>query len=160
MGTFCFVRQNMVNVIFYLLFVPIVKNSIIPKTFKSKEEQQDEDGSRRGRQFFIDGLIGPNGPIQPYNRWGINPAFFALPTIIGIGASLAWLALQRVPITTNISDIGSPSTNVTVGVTNTNQQTVSQTQTAPNTATNTNNDNDNISQTNTVTINNTNNGKK
>ena len=32
----------MVNVIFYLLFVPIVKNSIIPKTFKSKEEQQGE----------------------------------------------------------------------------------------------------------------------
>merc|ERR1711973_339199 len=157
-ATFCLVDNNMVNVIFYLSLVPLVNNSIIPKTFRSKKDQQDEEGSRKERQVFINGPIGPTGPInRPLNR--INP-FFALPAIIGVGASLAWLALQRVPITTNISGIGSPNTNVTVGVTNTNQQTVSQTQTATNTATNTNNDNDNISQTNTVTINNTNNGKK
>ena len=74
----------------------------------------------------------------------------------GLGAGLAWVASQRVPITFNISDIGSPTTNVTVTNTNTNSPTISQSQTANNAATNTNNDNDNISQTNQQTVTNTN----
>merc|ERR1712243_150591 len=105
--------------------------SVIPK--ESEEEQQDEDGSREreGRQVFINRPIGPTGPFRPVDRFGINP-FFALPTIIGIGASLAWLALQRVPITTNISGIGSPTTNVTTSFTNSNTQNTNQAQTATN----------------------------
>merc|ERR1711973_54101 len=153
-ATFCLVDNNMVNVIFYLSLVPLVNNSIIPKTFRSKKDQQDEEGSRKERQVFINGPIGPTGPInRPLNR--INP-FFALPAIIGVGASLAWLALQRVPITTNISGIGSPSTNVTTSFTNSNTQNTNQAQTVNNAATNTNNDADTITQNNPVTVTNTN----
>merc|ERR1712189_26643 len=138
-ATFCLFHKNMVNVIFYLSLVPLVNNSVIPKTFRSKEDQQDEEGSRKERQVFINGPIGPTGPInRPLNR--INP-FFALPAIIGVGASLG---------------IGSPSTNVTTSFTNSNTQNTNQAQTVNNAATNTNNDADTITQNNPVTVTNTN----
>ena len=60
----------------------------------------------------------------------------------GIGAALAWLASVRVPIDVDISDIGSPTTNVTVTSTSTNSGSTTQTQSQTNTATNTNNDQD------------------
>ena len=44
---------------------------------------------------------------------------------LGIGAGLFWLFSQRVDV--DISDIGSPSTNITIDLKNTNNPTIRQT---------------------------------
>jgi hypothetical protein len=128
---------------------------------------------------FVAARPRPRPPFLPFR---LTPASFlipAIPTLVGkgiqnkfaidiyyifsgLGAGLAWVASQQVPITTTISEIGSPSTNVTITQTNTNTPTITQTQTNTATATNTNNDSDTISSssTNTVTNTNTNNARR
>ena len=65
---------------------------------------------------------------------------------------------QQNGITTNVSSIGSPSTNVTVSMTNENNPVITQTVTITNTASNTNNDQDTVTQSNTVSVTNSNSG--
>ena len=81
-------------------------------SFLAELSEEDYGINRTERQFFV----GRRPPAR------INPAAAflipAIPTFVGLGAGLAWIASLRVPITTNISGIGSPSTNVTVTSTN------------------------------------------
>jgi hypothetical protein len=100
-------------------------------------------------------LLIPAIPTLVGKRWFLKYFSFCI-FISGLGAGLAWVASQRRPITTTFSNIGSPTTNVTVSETNTNTPTVTQTQTSTNTQTNTNNDDDTISSSSTNTNTNTN----
>ena len=128
------------------------------------------------KQFVVN---RPRAPFLPFQLTAASFLIPAIPTLVGIsnkqtlipsiyhvfiglGAGLAWVASQKVPITTNLTGIGSPSTNITVTQTNTNNPTITQTQTNSATSTNTNTDNDTInsSSTNTQTNTNENNGKK
>ena len=72
-------------------------------------------------------------------------------SVSGLGAGAAWLASQQPTWSASISSIGSPKTNVTVGMENVNNPTITQTVINDNTATNTNNDQDEITQSNTNT---------
>ena len=72
---------------------------------------------------------------------------------------MAWVVAQSSGISASISSIGSPTTNVTVSMTNNNSPDITQSVIVTNTAINTNNDQDTINQSNTVTVTNTN-GKR
>ena len=78
--------------------------------------------------------------------------------LVGFGAATAWIISQTGGIDTTISDIGSPSTNISVSMVNSNNPTIQQTLTVTNSAINTNSDNDQITQTNQVTVTNSNSG--
>ena len=147
-----------------------------PKSLRQTRKRLLPRPRAQDKQFFI-----PRPRPQPLVPFRLNPAAFlipAIPTLVGtvitlnlflleiyllsgLGAGLAWVASQQRPITTTFSDIGSPTTNVTVSETNTNTQTVTQTDTNTNTQTNTNNDADTVSSssTNTETNTNTNNNQ-
>ena len=83
---------------------------IINDKVEMVEESEDISDDREERLFFN------RRPAR------LNPAAAllipAIPTFVGLGAGLAWIASLRVPITTSISNIGSPTTNVTVSQTN------------------------------------------
>ena len=80
--------------------------------------------------------------------------------ILGGGLGLVYWLTYVSGIRTDISDIGSPNTNLTIQLTNTNNPTISLTQSVTASALNTNSDNDSITQGNTVTVTNSNSGRK
>ena len=80
--------------------------------------------------------------------------------ISGGGLGLVYWLTYVSGIRTDITDIGSPNTNLTIKLTNTNNPTISLTQSVTASAVNTNSDNDSLTQANTVTVTNSNSGRK
>ena len=97
------------------------------------------------------GVVGSHFPIFPMQLMKfpslaeLNLNILTSRHFSGIGAGLFWLFSQR--LTVDISEIGSPSTNITIDLVNTNNPTLSQSLRNTNTAINTNNDADTITQT-------------
>ena len=123
-------------------------------TRKVRREKEDffsiEDQSDSDDLCSVPGLLHSSPPSPHF----LVEEYFCIKfceTFAGLGAGLAWIAAHRNPISINVTDIGSPTTNVTASITNTNTPTNTQTQTNSNTATNTNNDQDTITQSETNT---------
>jgi len=118
------------------------------------------DSKLKKRQFIV-----PLARPAPVGLFSNNLArallIPAIPTLIGLGVGLVFIASQTSGLTASISSIGSPKTNVTVAMENNNSPVISQTMVVTNTATNVNSDNDQITQSNTASVTNTNNsGRK
>ena len=91
----------------------------------------------------------------------IKASFKSFSKIIpGGGLGLVYWLTYVSGIRTDITDIGSPNTNLTIKLTNTNNPTISLTQSVTASAVNTNSDNDSLTQANTVTVTNSNSGRK